>query len=133
MSLDKRKELSEVAKKLCRELRINQTPSEKLIWDRIRNRQLFGKKFLRQHPIFYDLNGKETFYISDFFCYELKLVIEVDGQIHKYKKRSDADRDRMMNYLGIIVFRITNEKVLNNLEDVLTSLINIIIKLDNSP
>ena len=133
MSLDKRKELSEIAKKLWRELRINQTPYEKLIWNRIRNRQLLGKKFLRQHPIFYDLNGKETFYISDFFCHELKLVVEVDGQMHKYKKRNDKERDWMMNYLGIRVFRTTNEKVLNNLEGVLTSLKNIIINLDNSP
>jgi len=61
MSLDKRKQLSIIAKKLCRELRVNQTESEKILWGRIRNRQLLGKKFLRQHPIFFDLTGKETF------------------------------------------------------------------------
>lgn len=69
MSLDKRKELSIVAKKLCRELRINQTQAEKILWTHLRNRQLLGKKFLRQHPIFCDVNGRETFFIADFYCH----------------------------------------------------------------
>ena len=93
MSLNKRKDLSIVAKKLCRELRVNQTESEEILWDRIRNRQLLGKKFLRQHPIFYDLKGRETFYITDFYCHELKLVVEIDGEIHRYKKNKDEERD----------------------------------------
>ena len=114
MSLNKRKELSIVAKKLCRELRINQTQSEKILWKRIRNRQLLGKKFLRQHPIFYDIKGKETFYISDFYCHELKLVIEIDGEIHRFRMKNDKERDRVLNLLGIKVIRIKSEMVINH-------------------
>ena len=131
MSLNKRKELSIVAKKLCRELRINQTEAEKIIWDKIRNRQLLGKKFLRQHPIFFDLTGKETFYIADFYCHELKLVVEIDGEIHKFRKKNDEDRDHIMNYLGMEVIRIKNETVISDpgsaiklIEDQIVKLIN---------
>jgi very-short-patch-repair endonuclease len=133
MSLDKRKELSISAKKLCRELRINQTSSEKLIWDGIRNRQLFGKKFLRQHPIFFDLAGKETFYIADFYCHELKLVIEIDGEIHKFRRKNDNERDRVLNHLGMNVIRIASEKVMKNPDTALNFIKDYIIKISNSP
>jgi very-short-patch-repair endonuclease len=133
MSLDKRKQLSIIAKKLCRELRVNQTESEKILWGRIRNRQLFGKKFLRQHPIFFDLTGKETFYIADFYFHELKLVIEIDGEIHNLRRKSDSDRDRIMNLLGMQVLRIKSEKVINELNEVLKFLENYISRLSNSP
>ena len=133
MSLNKRKELSIVAKKLCRELRVNQTQSEEILWESIRSRQLLGKKFLRQHPIFYDINGRETFYITDFYCHELKLVVEIDGEMHKFQQKNDYDRDRIMNLMGLHVMRIKSEKVINNLNEVLKSLENYINKLSNSP
>jgi very-short-patch-repair endonuclease len=133
MSLNKRKELSVVAKKLCRELRANQTHSEEILWDRIRNRQLLGKKFLRQHPIFYDLKGRETFYIADFYCHEIKLVVEIDGEIHKLRLKNDYDRDQIMNLLGLQVMRIKSEKVIDDLNGVLKSLKNYINKFSNSP
>ncbi|MCW8809393.1 MAG: DUF559 domain-containing protein, partial [Ignavibacteriaceae bacterium] len=59
MSLNKRKKLVEIAKVVCRDLRKNETESEKVLWTAIRNRNLKGKKFYRQHPIFYDVTGKE--------------------------------------------------------------------------
>mgnify|MGYP002066625411 CR=1 FL=1 len=111
MSLDKRKQLSIIAKKLCRELRLNQTESEKIIWGGIRNRQLLSKKFLRRHPIFFDLTGKETFYIADFYCHELKLVIEIDGEIHKSRKEYDRNRDEYLKGCGCTVLRFTNEEI----------------------
>ena len=133
MSLNKRKELSIVAKKLCRELRVNQTEAEKIIWDKIRNRHLLGKKFLRQYPIFFDLTGKETFYIADFYCHELKLVIEIDGEIHKFRKKNDEDRDHIMNFLGMEVIRIKNETVSSDLNSAIKLIEDQIIKLINSP
>jgi very-short-patch-repair endonuclease len=81
MSLSRNKELINVAKNLCRELRKNSTKAERLLWEVIRNRKLANKKFYRQYPIFHDINGKETFFISDFFCFEEKLIIEIDGII----------------------------------------------------
>jgi very-short-patch-repair endonuclease len=132
MSLNKRKELSIVAKKLCRELRANQTHSEEILWDRIRNRQLLGKKFLRQHPIFYDLKGRETFSIADFYCHEIKFVVEIDGEIHKLLRKNDYDRDQIMNLVGLQVMRIKSEKVIDDLNGVLKSLENYINKFSNS-
>jgi len=133
MSLDKRKQLSIIAKKLCRELRVNQTESEKILWGRIRNRELLGKKFLRQHPIFFDLTGKETFYIADFYCHELKLVIEIDGEIHKFRRKNDSERDRVLNHLGMNVIRIASEKVMKNPDKALNFIKDYIIEIRNSP
>jgi very-short-patch-repair endonuclease len=133
MSLNKRKELSIIAKKLCRELRINQTPLEKLIWDGIRNRRLLSKNFLRQHPIFFDLTGKETFYIADFYCHELKLVIEIDGEIHKFRSKKDNERDNVLNHLGMKVVRITSEMVMMNPGTALKFIKDCLIGISNSP
>jgi very-short-patch-repair endonuclease len=133
MSLNKRKELSIIAKKLCRELRINQTPSEKLIWDGIRNRRLLSKKFLRQHPIFFDLTDKETFYIADFYCHELKLIIEIDGEIHKFRSKKDNERDNVLNHLGMKVVRITSEMVMMNPDTALKFIKDYLIRISNSP
>jgi very-short-patch-repair endonuclease len=104
-----------------------------LIWDGIRNRQLLGKKFLRQHPIFFDLTCKETFYIADFYCHELKLVIEIDGEIHKFRRKNDSERDRVLNHLGMNVIRIASEKVMRNPDTTLNFIKDYIIKIKNSP
>ncbi|MHA2123328.1 MAG: DUF559 domain-containing protein [Promethearchaeota archaeon] len=61
MSLDKKSELRRIALELCRELRRRQTPAEKIIWDRVRNKKLNGRKFYRQHPLFFDNLGKKPF------------------------------------------------------------------------
>ena len=73
--------LRAVAKSRCRELRKTATNAEKLLWEKLRNRQLYHKKINRQHPDFYDLLGKETFFIADFYCFEEDLIIEFDGPI----------------------------------------------------
>jgi very-short-patch-repair endonuclease len=119
MSLTHKSEIRLVAKKLYRELRKNQTKAEKILWEHLRGRKLNYKKFYRQHPLFHDVLGKETFYIVDFFCFESKLVIELDGGIHIKRKEEDNLRDEIINLLGIKVVRFKNEDVLNNLENVL--------------
>ncbi len=131
MSLNHKKELSLIAKQFCRNLRANQTNSERLIWEFVRNRNLLGKKFLRQHPIFYDLLGKESFYICDFYSHELKLVIEIDGQKHQYEKFKDAERDEIMNLLGLYVLRIQNEEIENSISKVIDKIKNSIVELEN--
>jgi very-short-patch-repair endonuclease len=78
MSLNKKNELIEVAKIICRDLRKRQTKAEEIFWQAVRNRKFLGNKFLRQHPIFYDLKGKESFFIADFYCHEKKLIVELD-------------------------------------------------------
>jgi very-short-patch-repair endonuclease len=63
---------------IVRELRKNPTPSEKKLWKYVRNRKLSGYKFLRQKPIVHEQhNNHRYFYIADFYCAELKLVVEL--------------------------------------------------------
>ena len=57
-------------------------------------KNILGYKFLRQHPIFYRIDNKWVeFFIADFYCSELKLIIELDGKIHESLKDYDAERD----------------------------------------
>jgi very-short-patch-repair endonuclease len=68
---------------LARDLRKNQTASEANMWNKLRNRRLLGFKFNRQYPILFSGNNDRTnFFITDFYCAEKKLVIEIDGPIH---------------------------------------------------
>lgn len=122
MSLSKNPKLIAVAKKLCRDLRKQSTPAEKIFWEAVRDRRFLYKKFYRQYPIFFDLSGKETFFIADFFCFEEKLVIEIDGGYHKRQKYHDSLRDSIINTLGINVIHFSNEEVEYNLSHVLLEL-----------
>lgn len=90
-----------------------------MLWNSVRNRQLDMKKFLRQHPLFYDSTGKESFFVADFYCHEEKLIIELDGVYHKYRLTEDQNRTQILNSLGLKVIRFNNEEVINNLPDVL--------------
>ncbi|PKD44989.1 endonuclease domain-containing protein [Rhodohalobacter barkolensis] len=96
---------------LARELRKNATPPEKLLWAEMRNRQVCGKKFLRQHPLIYEEDrGRLHFFIADFYCAEYKLVIELDGKIHDKQKYYDRERDLIIERLGLKVLRFKNEE-----------------------
>ncbi len=119
MSLNKKYQLAEVAKSVCRELRKNSTEAELIFWEAVRDRNLLNKKFYRQYPIFHDLTGKETFFVADFFCFEEKLIIELDGQIHKYRLKEDADRTDILNKLGLKVLRFKNDEIFYSLKKVL--------------
>ena len=119
MSINRKKELAEIAKFVCRDLRRNSTPAEEMLWEAIRNRKLDGKKFLRQHPLFYDITGKESFFVADFYCHEEKLIIELDGVYHKYRLKEDKERTEILKFLGLKVIRFKNEEVIKSLENVL--------------
>jgi uroporphyrinogen-III synthase len=101
---------------LARHLRQEKTPAEKALWDLLRNRQFENLKFRRQHPL------KD--YIVDFYCYELRLVIELNGAYHneKEQKYNDEQRDFHLSFLGYKVLRYKNNTVINNsraiLEDI---------------
>jgi very-short-patch-repair endonuclease len=96
---------------ISRKLRINQTDAETKLWNRIRNRQINGDKFVRQEPI-----GR---YICDFVCREKLVVIEVDGGQHSESVRDEV-RDRYLRAQGYCVMRFWNNDVLSNIEGVLT-------------
>jgi len=124
MSLNRKKELRKVAKIVCRDLRKNSTMAEKIFWEAVRNKKLNGKKFYRQHPLFYDITGKESFFVADFYCHQEKLAVELDGRYHEYKLNVDTERTEILNNLGLKVLRFKNEDVINNLNDVLTKVKN---------
>ena len=88
---------------IARRLRVNQTDAETVLWNRIRNRQIDGYKFVRQLPI--------SGYICDFVCREKSLVIEVDGGQHN-ESATDAVRDRRLADEGFRVLRFWNNDVL---------------------
>jgi leucyl-tRNA synthetase len=99
---------------IARELRKNPTPSEKLLWEYLRKHQLQGYKFLRQKPFVHEIrDNNRYFYIADFYCAKLKLVIEVDGKIHEFQKEYDYQRDLVLNGLELKVLRITNEELVD--------------------
>jgi leucyl-tRNA synthetase len=129
MSISRNNELIKVAKVRCRELRANQTLAESIFWKVVRNKNFFNLKFYRQYPIFYDLKGKETFFIVDFCCFEKKLVVEIDGEIHKYQIHDDIEKTELLKSLGYNVLRFKNEEIENNLREVISK-IKIALKIN---
>ncbi|MDR1697225.1 MAG: endonuclease domain-containing protein [Rickettsiales bacterium] len=84
--------------------------SEALLWNELKQKKQ-GVDFTKQKPI-----GN---YIADFYCKELKLVIEIDGATHKYKEEYDTERDKYMNEIGLKVLRIDDIDVKRNMTRVL--------------
>lgn len=97
----------------ARRLRQRQTPAEEFLWELLRNRQLVGAKFRRQHEF-----GP---YICDFYCHEALLVIECDGGYHDAldQRERDKRRDMYLRECGLTVVRFTNAEVLHETERVL--------------
>ena len=99
-------------KLIARRLRKEATPSEILLWSLLRGRKLEGLKFLRQHPVFYRIDKDWVeFFIADFYCSKLKLIIEIDGPIHKFHVAEDKIRDAKLKSRGFCVKRIKNEEL----------------------
>ena len=96
----------------ARLLRKNQTQAELVLWEYLRKHP-FGKKFRRQHPL--------KIYIVDFYCHQLKLVIEVDGAIHDQEQMQVKDmiRQKSLESDGLIVLRIRNEDIFADMHKVI--------------
>ena len=87
------------------------TPAENLLWQKIlRNRQFHGYKFLRQKPI-----GP---FIADFYCAELNVIIEIDGDSHAEHTDYDARRTAFPKSRGLRVLRYANHDILSTLSGV---------------
>lgn len=96
----------------AKELRRELTPAEQKVWAQVRNGQLDGAQFRRQHAV--------GTYIVDFFCAKAKLVIEVDGDTHADQLEYDAERTRWLNeHKHYRVIRFTNDDVHRNLDAVI--------------
>jgi len=90
------------------------TNSERALWHTLRGRTFKGLKFNRQKPLY--------FYIADFYCAELQLVIEIDGAIHKQQLEYDEERTSELSQFGVTVVRYSNDQILHNLKFVLSDL-----------
>lgn len=97
---------------IAREFRKEPTPGEKIMWNALRGKKLDGIKFRRQQPIGY--------FVVDFYSSAYRLVVEVDGPIHKSQKEADAARQAILEILGLNVLRIKTEFVEQNLPMTLT-------------
>ena len=100
-----------------RELRQAQTLQEEILWEHIRNRKL-GFKFRRQ----YSVGG----YVLDFYCPEVKLVIELDGLQHSSKDNLLYDKERtdFLEIFGCTILRFKNEEINENLEGILSTIVS---------
>jgi very-short-patch-repair endonuclease len=109
--------------KRAEELRNNMTPAEELLWEYLKDNQ-WQLKFRRQHPI--------LFYVADFYCHALKLVIELDGSIHddQFVKAYDDAREVELKSLGLTILRFTNKEVFSNIEYVLNEIEKNIKKIE---
>jgi very-short-patch-repair endonuclease len=94
----------------ARLLRKFPTVPERILWSRLKEKKLDGFRFRRQHPV---IN-----YIVDFYCFELKLIIEVDGEIHSLPehKEKDLKRDKLLNINGYHILRLSNYEVETEIE-----------------
>ncbi len=106
-----RKKLTPVARKLRHEM----TDAERLLWSRIRARQLEGHKFVSQCAI-----GDA---VADFACRRGKLAIELDGGQHAEAAHADAERTHMIESFGYRVIRFWNSDVTENLDGVLETIL----------
>ena len=94
----------------ARRLRSDQTNAENRLWSRLRGRQLEGFKFRRQHSI-----GP---FVTDFFCLEAKLVIELDGSQHADQLQDDERRTEFIRDAGYKVLRFWNHQVISEIDEV---------------
>ena len=106
---------------MARELRNSATHAETILWSYLKTKPL-GFKFRRQHPY--------SIYILDFYCHSLKLVIEVDGNIHDLDKvkENDKHREELIQKDGLTIIRFENKQVEQSLQQVIKQVEDFIIK-----
>jgi very-short-patch-repair endonuclease len=103
-------------KSFAKQLRNQSTRSEIKLWNHLKNKQFHGYRFHRQKPL---LN-----FIADFYCYELKLIIELDGYTHQFEETIIKDELKAikLDRYGLTVVRFTDNEVMNKLDGVMDEL-----------
>ena len=106
----------------AKSLRRESTEAGKLFWKIVRNRAVNGLKFRRQHPIGH--------FIVDFYCHEVKLAIELDGDVHDVDevKQYDKARQKIIEELGITLLRFDNEVIFTNPDEALVKILEYVNK-----
>ena len=100
----------------ARDLRNKSTFSERILWNYLKQKKIRGLQFFRQRPI--------DNYILDFYCPEVKLAIEIDGEIHEFSKEEDIDRQDRLESYGIRFLRFKNTDVEKYPKAVVATIIN---------
>ena len=102
--------------RIAQDYRKNPTEAERILWEHLRKFRYKGFIFRRQHPI--------VFFITDFYCHKIKLVVEVDGDYHSNDQTHEYDESRSgeLERYGITVIRFSNEEVMNNVENVISGI-----------
>ncbi len=108
------------------ELRNTMTPAEESLWKSLHINE-WKLKFRRQHPI--------ANYIVDFYCHSLKLVIEIDGDVHDQEdvKRNDLQKESFLKSLGLTVIRFKNEEIYSNRDQLLKCISGVVNRLSSPP
>lgn len=104
----------------ARDLRKRHTPAEQALWKLLRDRRLRDLKFRRQFPI--------DPFVADFCCWELRLVIELDGEIHAEAQQAarDRERDAYIRGLGFTILRFPNERVFRDRSGVISEVLGFV-------
>ncbi|MEO6191836.1 MAG: DUF559 domain-containing protein [Thermoanaerobaculia bacterium] len=104
---------------VARDLRKRQTPAEKALWKILRDRRLRELKFRRQFPI--------DPFVADFCCWELRLVIELDGEIHAEAQQAarDRERDAFLRGSGFMILRFSNDRIFGDVLGVVEEILGV--------
>ncbi len=110
-------------KGIARHLRKNLTYGEKILWKILRNKNVKGLRFRRQHPI--------DNYIVDFYCKEKSIIIEIDGPLHEEEERKlkDEIRETYLHAKGYRILRFRDKELLGNVDDILQRIKKFIEKI----
>ncbi|MCO6501013.1 MAG: DUF559 domain-containing protein [Vicingus serpentipes] len=111
-------------KQLARDLRNNSTKAEIKLWQEVKGKQILNYDFHRQKPL--------LDYIVDFYCYELNLVIELDGYSHQFEEVYDKDltKTKKLEELGLTILRFDDDKVMKDMPNVLRTIEQYIINFE---
>jgi very-short-patch-repair endonuclease len=110
-------------KELARRFRNNPTEGERKLWQHLKGKQMLGYDFDRQKPL--------DQFIVDFFCYDLMLAIEINGDFHfdeQGRVERDKKRQQRVEKLGIRFLRFSDDDVTLNIDGVLEVIENWIIE-----
>lgn len=101
-------------KEYARKLRKNSTFMEILLWDYLKGKRMRGYDFDRQKPI--------DNYIVDFYCKDLMLAIEIDGESHYGNVKKDEARDKRLKQFGVTVLRFDDTEMRYDVEKVVNAI-----------
>jgi len=101
-------------KQKARNLRQSGILAEVVMWNNLKSGQLLNYRFRRQKPL--------GFYIVDFYCPKLKLVIEIDGYSHESKIKYDQKRDKYLKELGLQILHFRDKDILHKIKDIIYGL-----------